>query len=96
MDKLKEFVSKRVDELTDNIQTKYKNFTDENKETTENSRKDIKRNIDILKEDIIACNIRIDNFNKDKGIEGGLLERLVKLEVNTETIKEDFKKIKER
>jgi hypothetical protein len=78
------------------LETRARDIETDYKEHIDVAKKDLKRSIELVKEDIDNCAIRIDNFTKERNSEGTMIERIVKLEIGTETVKEEIKKLKEK
>lgn len=96
MEQVREQLSKQMQKDKLEFDTKIRELETDYKERIDIAKKDLKRNIEITQEDIDNCAIRIDNFTKERHSEGTMIERVVKLEIGAETMKEDLKKLREK
>ena len=93
---MREQLGKQMQKDKVELETRAKDIEADYKERIDIAKKDLKRSIELVKEDIDNCAIRIDNFAKERNSEGTMIERIVKLEIGTETVKEEIKKLKEK
>ena len=96
MERLKDLFHKQNKKTLDSIETKIQSIEQESKQSNESLKKESKRQIDILRENIDECNSKVNTVTKEIIVERLIIDRLVTLEVNSKTLKEDTKKLKDK
>ena len=90
-ERIKDLLSKQTKKATDSLDEKLQFLELDLKQSFDSFKKDSKRQIDLLKENTDDWISRVDHLTKETNIERSLIDRLVVLEVNFKTIKEDTK-----
>ena len=96
LERVKDLFLKQNKKTFDSIENKLQSLEQESKQSYESLKKENKRQYDILRENMDDCTSRVDSMIKERNVERSIIDRLVTLEVNSKTLKEDFKKLKDK
>ena len=89
-------MTKQVTKLNEEFDKKIKKVDSQYKDTFDQQKLDLKRQIGTIREDIDSCNINMDNAMREINQDHSFIERIVKLEVGHDTFKEDLSKFKDK